>query len=177
MPYAVRGLRRSPGFLAVAVLSLALGIGANATVFSFLHGMYFRMLPAPHPDRVMAIDRNGAPPCAWRDYLEFSDGLRSFSGITASQARDTFMDVECANFVIVAEAVSTNYADVLQVRPRLVGGLRRWMMPYPESALAQFLVRSRGSDSRVLRVKWLPSIAINLADVQDLPATIHKVGH
>jgi hypothetical protein len=131
--YALRVIRRNPGYAVTAMLCLALGIGVNATVFSLFDGMYFRMLPVPHPDRVVAIDRNGAMPVFWRDYVSLHGDLDAFSGVTASQARGTFMDVERTNFGIVAETVSTNYAEVLQVRPIL----GRWFSPADESAGAE----------------------------------------
>ncbi len=87
-------------------------IGVNSTVFSLLDGMYLRMLPVPHPDRVVAMDRHGGMPLSWRDYLAVRGDLRAFSSLAASQARGTFMDVERANFGIVVETVSVNYADV-----------------------------------------------------------------
>src|SRR2546421_129940 len=90
--------------------------------------MYLRLLPVPHPDRMAAIDRNGEMPCFWRDYQSFRDGLHTFSGLTAAVPRGTFMDVERANFGIVAEAVSANYADVLQVKT----ALGRWFSPVDE---------------------------------------------
>ena len=52
---AVRGLRRNPGFTAVAVLTLALGIGAMTTVFSVVYGVLFRPLPFPAADRFVEI--------------------------------------------------------------------------------------------------------------------------
>ena len=96
--YAQRVIRRNPGYATAAILCLALGIGVNSTVFSMLDGIYFRMLPVARPDRIVAIDRNGNVPCAWRDYLAFRASLHAFSGVAATRARGTFMDIDRANF-------------------------------------------------------------------------------
>jgi hypothetical protein len=168
--YGVRIVRRNPGYAAAAMACLALGVGVNAVVFSLLDGMYFRPLPVPDADRVVALYRSDAAACSWPDYVAFRSSLRSFRGVAASQARGTFMDVERANFSIVAETVSANYADVLQIRP----ALGRWFLAADESPGTEptvvisdhiwdrYFRRDRGAIGRQVRIenRWYRIIGV-----------------
>src|ERR1700691_5129799 len=77
--YALRRLRRSPLFTAIALATLALGIGVNTAVFSMLDGFLLRALPYPQPDRIAAlvVHREGVEPAGGKAVSEEND---SFDG-------------------------------------------------------------------------------------------------
>ena len=76
--FGLRMLRKSPGFTAVAVLTLALGIGANTAMFSVVEGVLLAPLPYFHPDRlVMVWENNPRFPRVWVSYPNFRDWQRS----------------------------------------------------------------------------------------------------
>ena len=86
--YAVRQLVRAPGFTLVAVLTLAIGIGATAAIFSVLQAVVLRPLPVPDPARLMAVVE------VWRgqlgnvsagNFVDWERSARSFDAMTAVQ--------------------------------------------------------------------------------------------
>ena len=76
--YGLRQLRRSPGFAAVAVLTLALGIGANTAIFSILNALLLRELPVPEPERVVRFSSGSF---SYPDYVDFRDQSSAFEGL------------------------------------------------------------------------------------------------
>src|SRR5205823_6686078 len=88
--YSARTFIKTPAFTAVAVLSLALGIGANTTIFSMCNAMLFKPLPYAEPDRIVMLSerqRDGKPgDVAPANFVDWRDASRSFSGMAAVRA-------------------------------------------------------------------------------------------
>ncbi len=122
--YGIRGLRRNPGFAAAAVLSLALGIGANTAIFSFINTLMLRMLPVERPDQLVTLYRTGGWGVGYSSYplyLEFRKHDDLFSGVLARHSERVRFDEGHSSRVeyVQREFVSGNYFDVLGVKPAL----------------------------------------------------------
>jgi putative ABC transport system permease protein len=115
--YALRVLTKSPAFTLVSVLSLALGIGVNATVFGFVNAVMLRPLPLPDHAELVRIQDDNLP--AYSDYLAFNERAQVFRGLAAYDF-DSFQltagDSPARADVVL---VSDNYFEVLGVRPAL----------------------------------------------------------
>ena len=126
---ALRSLRRRPGYTAVAVLTLALGIGANTAVFSAVNGVLIRPLPFGDPDRIVRVfgyDRTvgwdpsgrGRAPISLANYLDWSEEARSFE---ATAAYDEYRPMLTGEGIepeqLSGASVTTEFFDVLQVQP------------------------------------------------------------
>ena len=123
--FALRTMRRSPGLTAVAILTLALGIGANTAVFSIVNGVLLRPLPYRDPARLMYIysssPERGFPvsPTSPPDFREMRDHNRTLTSLSgyfnsASNLSGDFQAERLSGMV-----VSTEFFDTLGVRPLL----------------------------------------------------------
>jgi predicted permease len=123
--FAVRSLRKHPGFTAIAVATLALGIGANAAMFAVVNAVLLRPLPFPQADRLVRItaDMNGlgnhdigiSPPELY-DYRDRSDIFQDLSGVYPIDANLTEVDQPERVEVVL---VSPSYFSLLGVQPQL----------------------------------------------------------
>jgi ElaB/YqjD/DUF883 family membrane-anchored ribosome-binding protein len=122
--YAARSLRRSPGFALAAILTLALGISANTTIFSAVNAFLFRPLDSAEPARMVRIHRNQHSPLLY-DQLEFvRENARSFSGVFGERKADLGMDAGSGSEAVAAELVHGNFFTTLGIgatRGRLFG--------------------------------------------------------
>src|SRR5712692_1220183 len=90
--YGARMLRKSPGLTSVAVLSLALGIGAISTIFSFVNGIMLRPLPYPQSERLVLLDETAlkrgitSMGVSFPDFLDWREQIQAFEDIAAYQS-------------------------------------------------------------------------------------------
>jgi putative ABC transport system permease protein len=129
LKFALRQLRKSPGFALIAVLVLALGIGANTAIFSVVNSVLLRPLPYPHPDQLVLLRERLARPSgfesgsvSYMNYLDWRAAQRSFTdlalvrreGVNASSA-----DTSASPERLGAARITANYLSILQVAPLL----------------------------------------------------------
>ena len=130
--YALRQLRKSPGFTAVTVLTLALGIGANTAIFTVVNALLLKMLPVSRPDQLVVVgdpslpnnQSNGTPRTdifSYPLYKELRDHNSVFSGLSAAGS-DHHIELaagqgEASTEKVIGRMVSGNYFSVLGLKP------------------------------------------------------------
>jgi putative ABC transport system permease protein len=119
--YAARTLRRSPGFTAVAILTLALGIGVNATVFTVTNAVLFKGFPSVvRNDRILYIDsRKSEHGCclSYPDFKDWQSQARSFEGMAIANGVTLTLSDKNLPEVLFAAQVSANAFKVIGQRP------------------------------------------------------------
>ena len=114
--YTLRGLRRTPGFTAAAVISLALGIGANTAIFSLFYSLMLRNLPVARPSELVALRASGPTGgISYPLYEEISHRIDLFQGVFMRD--EVTQDFGAAEHGYSYAAVSANYFSVLGVTP------------------------------------------------------------
>ena len=175
---AIRQLRKSPGFAVTAVLTLALGIGANAVVFSVLNALILRPLKVPNPGNLYMVQRwipqiGSVPSQAYPDYLDLRDRSRSFQSLVGYQIMGTVgIDTGGEPSTMWPYLVTGNYFDALGIQPYL----GRFIHPSDEKGpnSAPYIVLSyaywnshfqgnRGVVGRVVQVNKHPYTIIGVA--------------
>ncbi len=119
--YAIRMLKKNRGFTAVAVLTLALGIGANAVVFSVLNALILHPLHVPDAESLYGIQHGNQASSnqSYPDYLDLRDRNRSFDGLAAYDAAQVGLDTGENTTRVWICLASGNLFDVLRLQPSL----------------------------------------------------------
>jgi len=122
--YAIRLLAKSPGFTIAAVVTLALGIGANAAIFSLVDAVMLRPLPYPEPQRLVSIwevgYKSGARSVvAPANYADYAQRARSFSAMAAFQPAGKNLTGDGEPERLAAEEVTASYFQTLGVMPAI----------------------------------------------------------
>ncbi|HVU06261.1 MAG TPA: ABC transporter permease, partial [Candidatus Paceibacterota bacterium] len=125
MKFAIRQLTRHPGFAAIAIVTLALGIAANSTIVSWINSTLLDPIPGiPHTSDMITVMRgerseHPTPPFSYLDYADLRESTRSFTGLLAYH--DDYMAITDSGTPerIYGTLTSSNYFEVLGVRPFL----------------------------------------------------------
>lgn len=130
--YAIRQMRQKPGFAVVAILTLALGIGANTAIYSLLDQALLRRLPVQQPDRLVMLRYFGSNTghvssyggddknyFSYPMYRDIRDRNSVFAGVVATDAVEVGVQWIHQPEIVSGELVSGNYFDVLGVKPAL----------------------------------------------------------
>jgi predicted permease len=133
--FGFRMLWRNPGFSALVILCLALGIGANAAVFSWIEGISLRPFPlVAHQERLVAVvatESSGSKAgganydsISWPDWLDFQKSCTLFDSFIADPIMGTTLSIGERAELVAGSVVSSNYFDALGIRPLLGRGFQ-----------------------------------------------------
>jgi hypothetical protein len=124
--YALRSLRKSPGFTALAALTMALGIGANTAVFTVVNGVLLRPLPLVQPERLFLISYisrldpfAGGPSLSNYDYVEFQRRTQAFERVTAFDEDQVTLTGAGDAVRLPVGRVTSSFFPVLRVSPAM----------------------------------------------------------
>lgn len=127
LKYALRLLVKTPGFAVIAILSLGLGIGANTTVFTLIHTVFFRSIPVSNPDELLFVftkdEKNNAAqngfglvPVSRLNFDDFRERNRSFSGLASLLAVQMSLAHNHEPELLNGQLVSGNFFDVVGIQ-------------------------------------------------------------
>ena len=165
--YALRQLARSPGFAVAAILTLALGIGATAAIFSLVNTVLLRPLPFPEQDRLMwlAMQDHSLPGVApeslsYPDYFDWRAQSHTFSGMASYVGGGITLELKGESQRLEMQTVSSSFFEVLGAAPMLgrdflpedeTAGHRAVMLSY---SLWQSRIRRSAEHRRPIDHAW-----------------------
>ena len=126
--FALRQLRKSPGFTIVAILTLAIGIGANTAIFSVVNAVLLKPLPFPQPEQLVAIGSRdirettpgpGLDSISFPDFFDFSSQSTSFAHLAAYRGRTIALATGAEAQSLRGQRVTPDFFNVLGIAPHL----------------------------------------------------------
>ena len=122
--YAFRTLLKNPGFAIIGIVTLALGMAANTTIFSVVNGLILRPMPVPHPEQitVLALQQSGTPGLqnfSYPDFLDLRSQSESIGELFAYRVSLAGLNVDNRGDHCIISRVSNNYFSVLGISPAL----------------------------------------------------------
>lgn len=174
--YAGRTMRRSPGFFAVAILSLGLGVGVNTAMFSLVDALLFRPIPVTSPDTLVDVFSRGGDgdefaTSSYPDFVDLRDGNTVFSAMTGYSPIMAPLALGDRSRVVLGQVVTGNHFAMMGVNARL----GRVLAPSDDAPGAAPVVvisdrmwrREYGADpaivGRTLTLRGLPYTVIGVA--------------
>jgi len=139
--FALRQMRRSPGFAVTAVLTLALGIAANVIVFGVLQALILRPIDVPHGDRVMTLSltTSAYPLVAWPEVRDVRDGNTLLSAVAAYSPENVGLEAGGVTRPVWGFGVSGQYFELVAIQPFLGRLLQRADDDHPGASEAAVL--------------------------------------
>ena len=180
--YGMRTLAKNPGFTIVAVLTLALGIGANTAIFSVVDAVLLRPLPYPESERLFMVyqtlpqDAAQNTGVSYPNYLDWTQQNQAFDSIAAARGNSLALSGQGEPTYIESGSVTSNYFDVLRVKPMLGRTLQSSddaLDASPVVVMSETLWRGRfGADPAIVgRTITLEQHAVTVAGI--VPAYFH----
>lgn len=120
--YGVRGLRQSPAFTLVALLTLALGIGVNSAIFSVVNAILFRPLPVERPNELVDIYGHASTSTShethsYPNYVTYREQTKTLASLVGYSNFFAHVSIEGSSDLVIGELVTDNYFGTLGVRP------------------------------------------------------------
>ena len=171
--FALRQMRRSPGFALTAVFTLALGIAANVIVFGVLQALILRPIDIPHPDRVMTLARSDQlyPVFAYPEVRDVRDGNTVFSAVAPWVVQNFGLEANGVSRSVWGCEVGGQYFEVVGIKPFLGRLLQRADDDHPGASEAAVLswpawkdVYKRQSAGGKCPLKQLTQLSKNCCD-------------
>lgn len=122
LTYALRQLRKTPGLALLAILTLALGVGANTALFTVIESVLLRPLPYPHSDRLLFVgpaEMPGFGSTSWLNYRDIRDQSRQFESVAGYSEDISVVEDQDGSQSVVAPRVTPNLFSMLGTQPLL----------------------------------------------------------